>query len=274
MKNPGIYVLTNKVNGKQYVGRDVNLPNRPNKHLAGKTPSCSAIHRAIKKHGRDVFDISIIPYPFISNEALNAIEIWKITQLNTKTPHGYNLTGGGEGIRGFSHTPETRQRLSEINRGKTHSLETRQKISSGNFGKILSLETRQKMSNSKRGEKNAMYGKTFSPEHRQKISSGNLGKNHSLETRQRLSEINRGKTLSPEHRQKLSDSHLGNKPTLETRLKMSEAHRGQKNHNSLTQNRIDHIQYLFLNGIRPLHVISSIVGVNKNTVRKYTKHLF
>ena len=35
----GIYILTNSINGKQYVGKDVRLPLRPNQHLLGKTPN-------------------------------------------------------------------------------------------------------------------------------------------------------------------------------------------------------------------------------------------
>ena len=47
MKNPGIYVLTSPT-GKQYVGRDVNLPSRATQHLRGNVPECPAIHRAIQ----------------------------------------------------------------------------------------------------------------------------------------------------------------------------------------------------------------------------------
>ena len=58
MKNPGIYILTNKVNGKQYVGKDSNLPNRVNQHLSGYENNCPLIYRAIKKYGRENFDIA------------------------------------------------------------------------------------------------------------------------------------------------------------------------------------------------------------------------
>ena len=112
MKNPGIYILTNKINGMQYVGKDSRLPSRANQHLRGQEPSCPDIHGAIKEFGRDAFSVEIIPYPNISQEALNAVECWKITQLHTLSPHGYNRTEGGEGS---SHCEETRQKISEIN---------------------------------------------------------------------------------------------------------------------------------------------------------------
>ena len=97
MKRQGIYILTNSVNGKQYVGKDTNLPRRINEHLSGKCPRCPHIHRAINKHGREAFDVEIIEYPGASHEALNAIEKWHIARLDTYK-NGYNCTKGGEGF--------------------------------------------------------------------------------------------------------------------------------------------------------------------------------
>ena len=96
MKKQGIYILTNRLNGKQYVGKDSNLPSRINQHLAGKAPDSPAIHNAIKKHGRDAFHIEVVEYPGASHEALNTIETWHITRLGSYE-NGYNCTKGGEG---------------------------------------------------------------------------------------------------------------------------------------------------------------------------------
>ena len=98
MKNPGIYILTNTVTGKQYVGKDSDLPRRAKLHLSSKDPECPCIHNAIHKYSADAFDLEIIRYPGISYKALSAVEKWKITQLNTKSPNGYNLTTGGDGL--------------------------------------------------------------------------------------------------------------------------------------------------------------------------------
>ena len=97
LKKQGIYILTNRLNGKQYVGKDKNLPSRINQHLSGKAPECPAIHRAIKKHSHEAFDVEIIEYAGASHEALNAIEIWHIARLGSYK-NGYNLTKGGEGL--------------------------------------------------------------------------------------------------------------------------------------------------------------------------------
>ena len=55
MKNPGIYIITNRFDSMQYVGKDVNLPSRSKQHLAGKSPQCPYIHNAIMKYGKDAF---------------------------------------------------------------------------------------------------------------------------------------------------------------------------------------------------------------------------
>ena len=113
MNNPGIYILTSP-SGKQYVGRDVNLPSRVNRHMNVACPGCPHIHSAIQKHGGDAFSVEIIRYPGISEKALNAVERWKIKQLQTLAPKGYNLTEGGEGAGIPSE--ETRQKIREKTR--------------------------------------------------------------------------------------------------------------------------------------------------------------
>ena len=112
MKNPGIYILTSP-SGKQYVGKDSNLPNRAKHHFSSNSPQCRYIHRAIQKYGRDAFSVEIIQYPSISEEALNAVERWKIRQLQTLSPSGYNLVEGGEGGK---HSEETHQKFRKSNR--------------------------------------------------------------------------------------------------------------------------------------------------------------
>ena len=40
----------------------------------------------------------------IQDDHLNDRERWYIKELHTKSPHGYNLTDGGDGVPGFKHT--------------------------------------------------------------------------------------------------------------------------------------------------------------------------
>lgn len=119
MKHPSIYTITDKTNGMRYVGKDMNPPTRSNAHLSGNSPTCRMIHNAIQKRGRDNFDVSFIYYPGASPEALYAIEQWKIRQLNTLSPNGYNLIDRGPG--GSVTSDETRKLMSEKRKGEGNS---------------------------------------------------------------------------------------------------------------------------------------------------------
>ena len=122
MKNPGIYILTSP-SGKQYVGKDTNLPKRVKAHLNGNTPQCRAIHNAIQKYGRDAFSVEIIRYPGISEKALNAVERWWIRRLKTLDPGGYNLTEGGDSSKRSKETcQKISKKISEHVKQGTHNL--------------------------------------------------------------------------------------------------------------------------------------------------------
>ena len=183
MKDSGIYIITNTVNNKQYVGLDSNLPHRAYCHLNQHSKDCRLIHRAIKKHGRDNFTVEIIRYPNVPHQILCWFERSHIAERYTKAPNGYNLTDGGDGTFGMQHSAETRAKLSQARRGKKHTTETRAKISKANSNPSAvtlakmskaqsnrSAETREKFSKAKRGENNPSFGKSPSAETRAKIS--------------------------------------------------------------------------------------------------------
>lgn len=207
----GLYILTNTVNGKQYVGKDVQLPSRPKIHLSGKAPNCRAIHNAIKKHGADAFDVEIIPLPDLTAQDLYDAEQAKIVELDTKAPNGYNLTDGGPGLSGHDFSDEHRRKLSELNSGENNP----------NFGRVYTPEERKEIAERSTGWKqtdksrqsisdnHARYwkGKDFSEEHRVNISKALKGKPKSALTRQRMKEAQqkRGREMSDEIRQQLSE---------------------------------------------------------------------
>ena len=254
MKNPGIYILTNQVNGIQYVGKDSRLPSRANQHLRGQNPDCPAIHEAMKKYGNENFSVEIIQYPGISDEALNAVERWKIRQLHTRDPKGYNLTDGGDG---GSLCEKTRQKISEAQKERiangTHNLlgdnnpmkrpEVRQKMSENN--PMKRPEVRQRSAEAQKGRKHSdetkqkMSEAQKRPEVRQRKSEANKGrtpwnkgKPHSEETCQKISKTKKGGKLTPEHRQNISEGLRGeNNPAKrpEVRHKLSESKKGENN---------------------------------------------
>ncbi len=63
-KNKGVYILTNTVNSKQYVGTDSNMPQRFKQHIRG-TAKCALLHEALTTVGLEKWTVQFIPYPGI-----------------------------------------------------------------------------------------------------------------------------------------------------------------------------------------------------------------
>jgi len=107
---------------------------------------------------------------------LDLAEEWFIRYYKTLSD-GYNLTLGGEGCYGYTHSEEVLVRMSKSMMGK-------------NLGKKRSEEYKKKLSESNSGVGNPMYGKSgilapnygkkFSEDTKEKMSKNQLGKNNSF----------------------------------------------------------------------------------------------
>lgn len=90
-----IYRITNKVNGKSYIGQTrytLEFRWRQHQHKSDNT----YFHNAIRKYGKDNFTIEILEECNISD--LDSKEIFYIAKYDTFN-NGYNLTIGGSGNR-------------------------------------------------------------------------------------------------------------------------------------------------------------------------------
>lgn len=132
-----IYKVTNKQNGKIYIGQTVkSLWQRWAQHCAPSS-GCTALHNAIKKYGSDSFMVEIIDRANSRNE-LDKKEMYYISFYDCIAPKGYNLSEGGNGCRGYKHNEETRTLLSKIRTGKKgtpHTDEWKRKASERQLGK-------------------------------------------------------------------------------------------------------------------------------------------
>ncbi len=174
-----IYKITNKINGKCYIGQTIySLAHRWSGHNVERR-GCVALQEALKKYGKENFCVEEL-VQCKSLQELNNTEEYFISYYNCIAPNGYNIEPGGN--------------------NKTHSAETRRKIGLGNKGKIISAKTKIKMSAATKGEKNPFYGRKHSSETKLKISIANKGKLSSKKN------PFYGKTHSPETRLKMSNA--------------------------------------------------------------------
>ena len=174
-----IYLITNLLNLKQYVGvTKFSIEERFLQH----TKRGFLLTEAIQKYGEKMFSIELIE-KVESPEKAYELEQYYITKYNTKSPNGYNLTDGGDGIFGWEASEEYRQECSE----RATQLHRQKKV--GMYGKTHSDETKKKMSAASKGKpKPWLVGREVSEETKEKISNSNKGKFVSEETRKKISE--------------------------------------------------------------------------------------
>ena len=113
-----LYLVTNKVNNKKYVGQTkskIGYQKRWADHCAEamriKTNQC-IFHSAIKVYGVDSFTVKRI-LKDIPEQDIDRLETIWIEKLNTfyTDGFGYNMTRGGQGVHGFVHTPESKEKI-------------------------------------------------------------------------------------------------------------------------------------------------------------------
>ena len=227
-----IYCITNKVNGKRYIGQ-TTMPLYKRWHAHKKANGrCISIAAAIKKYGVDAFEIIEIDRAF-SREELDEKEVAHIAAANTLDPQfGYNLRPGGMSAtfseetralmsarkKGGTLTEEHKAKIALAGKGRRHSEASIQKQSLAKLGKPKSPEHRANMckprpafvmsDSHKQAISAAATGAIFSDARREKISAALTGRKKgplSEETKAKLSLVNKGTTRTPEQRQRMSE---------------------------------------------------------------------
>jgi len=197
-----IYITTNLINGKKYIG--LKTFDKRWKYYLG---SGIIFKKSLSLYGKENFKRNILTIAF-SKEELDKLEIEFIKKYNAvENDNYYNLQYGGHNGK---HSKESKIKISKnhynVNGqnnpmyGKKQSLNTKQKISQANTGKLL-------------GEKSPLYGKKLSDERKKQIGAFHKGKIISEETKRKMSESTKGEN-SPWY---------GKHPSEETKRKISMA---------------------------------------------------
>ena len=151
---PGIYMFTNLMNNKRYIGQSIVLRKRILHHLNNFAHSRynAPIYRAFRKYGIENFELTILEVLEKDEHSkltpiLDEFEKKYIKEYNSFGSTGYNQTYGGDGgVLGYKMTKEQRQKISEAS--TKQSLDGRYKVYAKNIhtgeiteainGKILS----------------------------------------------------------------------------------------------------------------------------------------
>lgn len=192
----GIYKITNIVNGKCYIGQSININNRFDKHLTllrnGKHNN-KHMQSAFDKYGINNFKFEVIEE--CEENVLNEREIWWIAELKSNDREfGYNETSGGDGIKNYHHTEETKVKISKASKGQKLSEEHKEALLKEITRRVKGSEELKKLSN-------AAKGREISEEHLNTLKEGTRKFNATTKGR-KLSEeskINIGKGSTMVH---------------------------------------------------------------------------
>ena len=148
-----IYVITNLLNGKKYVGQTTRtLEERFSEHKFCKD---SYIGKAIRKYGEENFKAEVLE-ECSTLEELNEREKYWIAKLNTLVPNGYNLNGGGSNA---IPTETTRKKQSDSANKRFENPDERNKISKTLTGRKISESKKQYFSDPNNRKKHSEAAK-------------------------------------------------------------------------------------------------------------------
>ena len=157
-----VYVHTNKINGKKYIGQTRQKPTkRWGKDGTGYKPkkdNTCKFWNAIQKYGWDNFEHEVL-FENLSLEMANLLEEELIKKYNTTDDDfGYNMRFGGDNRR---LSEEIREKISTARKGHNYGMIGE---NAPMYGKHHSEEARKKISKAIRGDNNPFYGKHHSEE--------------------------------------------------------------------------------------------------------------
>lgn len=177
-----IYLRTNLVNGKQYVGQTTDLKRRERQWKCLKWRyGNQLLTEERNKYGIDNFKLEILEE--CGNDKLDELEIIYIEKYNTIYPNGYNSDSGGK--INFKHSYETKKKISDSNKKAVKPDEIIQMLKRVGF---------------KKGNEPWNKGKQncFSEETILKMREVSLGRKRSEESKIKQSESNKGKYINRE----------------------------------------------------------------------------
>jgi group I intron endonuclease len=198
--NSGVYIITNLINGKLYVGSSCNLNKRFNEHkrkLLQNKHENNILQASVNKYGISNFIFIVLLYCNVKD-----LLFYEQRAINIYKPD-YNICPIAGNNLGYKHSQQAKDKIRAKVLGRKHSEESKKKMRS-----VQRLRPSL-----------GMLGKNHSEETKEKIRSSNLGKTHSKFTKEKLRLSHLGKKLSEDR--KLCHSVVLHSP--ENKIKRVEA---------------------------------------------------
>lgn len=134
-----IYIITNTINNKVYVGQtSYSINDRFYFHKQAKK-GCIKLVRAFDKHGRDNFSIDLLVSCEDQMTADYLEKFW--IKVYDSISNGYNIRDGGNSSK---MSEESRKKMSLAKLGKKrkpHTEESKKKMSRNNYGRTYTGKT-------------------------------------------------------------------------------------------------------------------------------------
>lgn len=249
----GVYLITNKVNGKVYVGSSKDVARRIKRHkylLTNGRHDNEHLLNAWNNYGEENFKFEVLEH--CPEDARIEREDAYMKQYNSlDREFGYNKELASLTVL----SEATKKKLSKAHMGKKLSkehLENLRKIAKERIGTKMPKESieasRQKRTGQKRTEeqrkrmseatkkamenlsdekKARMTAHTQTEEHKEKMRQANLGRKQSEEEIAKRAAKHRGRKNTEETKKKMSESAKGRKMSDDTKKKLSELNKGK-----------------------------------------------
>ena len=170
----GVYCITHKDSGKQYVGKSANMYGRWGQHRRDSVSNRykTEFYNALRAHGLDAFLWQVLE--FCDKDQLDSREVHWISALNTFGGDGYNHTLGGDGLTaGSRHSEHANAEKSKRQKGKSHSPEHNAAVSKALSGQKRPEHVMKKLLD---GAVRYRKGRPLDEKHKRKLSSSQKGR--------------------------------------------------------------------------------------------------
>lgn len=155
----GVYLISNNVNGKCYVGSTIHLDQRRKQHFSRLEHNKHVnkhLQNAYNKYGREAFEFEVLEIIDIDDSIKENLLMREQFWIDNLKP-AYNILPVAGSNLGYHHTEETKQKISNSTKGVKKSESHAKHIREGQKGRVLSEEHKAKLSQSAKHRKSQSH---------------------------------------------------------------------------------------------------------------------